>query len=265
MTMKYLSVAEAIELSKELAKAPNLLPKHAKSAPEILACILAGQELGWPPLASLRGLQLVSGKLTLDASAMLGLVCKAGIAVSWEADGSDGVARLKLVRGQQSHVQQFTRDDAKRAGLNSDTWRKYEPAMLRARCVSACVRAFCPDVTAGGAAYLPGEADGGEELPVGAPVVEAPAGLTQEQQAQADKGVALVQKHFPEARVAFDYEAAIKQCTKREHLVELARVLLEEIGPVSGKPAWRAFANACGDLECPPREVVAEAQKASAA
>lgn len=106
--------------------------------------------------------------------------------------------------------------------------------------------------------------DGGEELPVGAPVVE-PAGLTTEQQAQADAGVALVQKHFPEARVAFDYEAAIKQCTKREHLVELARVLLEECGPVSGKPAWRAFATACAGLECPPREVVAEAQKASAA
>ena len=55
------SITELITLSERLAKAPNLLPRHARTPDEILALVLAGQELGFGPMASLRNLQLVSG------------------------------------------------------------------------------------------------------------------------------------------------------------------------------------------------------------
>jgi hypothetical protein len=168
-----MTVHEVIELAKELVKAPNLLPKHARTVPEILAIVLAGQELSFGPMASLRNFQLVSGKLTMTADTMLAQMVKAGIQIAWEKDGSDGEAVLKLKRGSMTHAQKFSAEDQKRAGLNSDTWRKFGPAMLRARCVSAAVRAFAPDVLGG--TYIPGELpdDDRSEGPASDALVEA--------------------------------------------------------------------------------------------
>jgi hypothetical protein len=111
-----MTVHEVIELAKELVKAPNLLPKHARTVPEILAIVLAGQELSFGPMASLRNFQLVSGKLTMTADTMLAQMVKAGIQIAWEKDGSDGEAVLKLKRGSMTHTQKFSAEDQKRAG-----------------------------------------------------------------------------------------------------------------------------------------------------
>lgn len=262
-----ISVSEAIELSKELAKAPQLLPKHAKTAAEILAVILAGAELGWGAMASLRSLQLVSGKLTLDASAMLGLVVRAGIEIAWEHDGSDGVAQLKLVRGKMSHVQRFTRDDAKRAGLNSDTWRKYEPSMLRARCVSSAVRAFCPDVLAG--AYLPGEHpdDDVPEAPARVEPVAAPTNPERDAAVAmaAEHGFREVpERHSKEEEIAALVKVDLPNCGTLEQLSAWARELISLHGDVRASDPWRAFQARCVAVEVNPRAAVESAKKAAA-
>jgi len=146
-------------LAKALTKAQGFLPSHLKNEGEIAAVVLAGRELGIPPMASIRGIKLVKGNVTLDASLQLGCMMRAGCKVTWLDDGTGGTARLRLERpGQAAHEQVFSMEMAQRAGLaGGDNWRKYPAAMLRARCVSAAGKAYCPDILAG--VYVPGEID----------------------------------------------------------------------------------------------------------
>jgi hypothetical protein len=91
----------------------------------------------------------------LAAEAMLALILEAGIVIEW-LESTDKVARLRMRRGGVDHVEVFTIEDARRAGLaGGNVWKSYPKAMLRARCISSAARAFCPDVTRG--CYTKGE------------------------------------------------------------------------------------------------------------
>jgi hypothetical protein len=148
-----------LQLAKALASARGFLPENLKTEGEIAAVILTGMELGLGPMVTLRSLHMVKGKVVLDASIQLALmVSRAGCRIEWLADGSDGKrACLKLERpGQPPHESTYTIEMAQKAGLlNNGTWQKHPAAMLRARCVSAAGKAYCPDVLAG--VYVPGE------------------------------------------------------------------------------------------------------------
>jgi hypothetical protein len=54
-------------------------------------------------------------------------------------------------------------EDAKRAGLSGDNWRKYTRAMLFARCISAGYKTHCPDALGAAPVYV--EAHGETEIP----------------------------------------------------------------------------------------------------
>lgn len=145
-------------LAEALSQAPGFIPSHLKSVGEIVAVILAGRELGLPPMASMRSIALIRGKVILDASMQLALMVRAGAKVKWLRDGTDGqVAELQVTRqGHEPYVSRYTLEMAQRAGLTgNDTWRKHTAAMLRARCVSAAGKAYMPDVLSG--CYVPGE------------------------------------------------------------------------------------------------------------
>ncbi len=60
-------------------------------------------------------------------------------------------------------ITSFTMDDAKRAGLGGDNWRKYPKAMLFARAISAGYKAHCPDALGAAPVYV--EAHGESEIP----------------------------------------------------------------------------------------------------
>lgn len=259
------SIEELIQLSERLSRAPNLLPRHARTPDEILAITLAGQELGFGPMAALRNLQVVSGKVTLTADAMLGLVAKAGVLISWVKDGTEGEAVLHLRRGQQEHTQRWTEEDRKAAGLNTATWKSYRPAMLRARCVSAAIRAFCPDVLSG--AYVPGELpdDTYEEGPgsLDTLVKRAPAtGLPPEGKKAIEqaKAAGFVPKHpiAEDPFVAVDLECL----TSTEALVEWLREAMQRAGQDADAKAvvWHAFSERCAALEFHPKELLALAK-----
>ena len=142
--------------SQAASAAGELVPRHIKSPEHALVIIQAGAELGLPPMASLRGVQLIQGKVTLSADTQLALMIKHGARIQW-LESTPTVAKLQLTReGQEPYVSVFTIEDAKRAGLAGGTnWKKYPQAMLRARAISAAARAYMPDVLAG--CYLPGE------------------------------------------------------------------------------------------------------------
>lgn len=156
------------QLADRLAKARGFVPDHlAGNADSIAAVVLTGIELGMGPMESMRGIHIVKGKPTMSSELMLARARKAGVKTRW-LETTDRIARLAVtVPGDDAQVMAFSMEDAARAGIAGDMWKRYPANMLRARCVSNALRAFCPEVLGSGV-Y---EADSGE-LSDGVPSVE---------------------------------------------------------------------------------------------
>ena len=134
-----------------LGKAGPMLPAHIKSPGEALAVIMAGAELGIPPMASLRGIHLVKGKVGMDYSLMIGLMRRAGYGVQWVTKSATRCELLLTHRDGTTHAEVWDVERAKKAGLwgGAGSWSNYPEAMLTARCTSSAARAFAGDVLAG--------------------------------------------------------------------------------------------------------------------
>jgi len=146
---------QLFELAKQLVPT-GFLPAHLKTPGQVVAVILAGRELGMPPMRSLRSLVLVKGKVVESADSQLGRFKAAGGKATFEKhDDTEAVLKLTHPNGDE-HTERFTIADAKRAGLTSNpTWSSYPKAMLRSRAITAGLKSVGWDGGAG--VYEPGE------------------------------------------------------------------------------------------------------------
>ena len=139
--------------------ASGLLPGEVNTPQKALVIMTAGRELGVPATYALRNIHVVKGKPVCSAELLLALVRRsygpgairvaktsnAACTVQYREQGWDGISEYT-----------FTMDDARTAGVaNSQTWKAYPAAMLRARCISAVVRFAFPECIAG--LYTPEE------------------------------------------------------------------------------------------------------------
>jgi hypothetical protein len=139
---------QAAGIAKSLA-ATSFVPASLRGKPaDITAAILAGQELGLQPMATLRSIDVIQGTPALRAHAMRGLVQSRGHHV--EVVESDDVHCV--VRGKRNPVDawqsvEWTLDRAKKMGLtDKDQWKKQPRTMLIARATSEMCRLIAADV-----------------------------------------------------------------------------------------------------------------------
>ena len=135
----------------------GLAPAAIKTVEQAFYVILAGRELGWGPIYSLRHLAIVEGKPTASGEAILAQILQGGCRIAWRrADATGATLWCRRPDGTE-HEESFTEEDARRAGLSGKrNWQTYPQAMHKARCASAMGRNFCPDMTAG-ISYTPEE------------------------------------------------------------------------------------------------------------
>lgn len=153
------TVDEVRALAKMFAQSALLPPDLRGKEPDVFVSIMAGQELGLPPMAALRGVHVVKGKPVLSADTMVGIVLGSGLAEYFSCieETPESVTYETKRRGSpHSQVCTWTIDDARNAGLGGDNWKKYPRAMLKARCKAMLARDVYPDVLAG--CYDPDEA-----------------------------------------------------------------------------------------------------------
>ena len=148
-----MQLAEVERLSILISKS-LMLPEALRGKPgDVMFVVMAGQELGLPPMVSLRGFNVIQGKPVMSAD-MMGALClrRSDVCAKLELVESTAVKATYVAqrKGGQPITMSFTIEDAKAANLtNKDNWRKYPAAMLRARCVAAICRAVFPDICAG--------------------------------------------------------------------------------------------------------------------
>ena len=130
-----------------------------KSEAQAIVKVMAGQELGLPPFASMAGIHIIQGKPVLGSNVIATLVkndprydykigrCdNATCHIEWY---EGGLAVGSVV---------FTMEEAKAAGLaHKDNWKKYPSDMLFARAISRGARRFAPGIFGGAPVYTPDE------------------------------------------------------------------------------------------------------------
>ncbi len=153
-----------MQLAKELVPT-GMLPDHIKTPGQAVAIILSGRELGLGPMLALRSIYMVKGKIELSADLQLSLFKRdGGQAKFTELTDSKAVLYLKHPNGDE-HTETFSMEDAKRAFLNGDNWKKWPKAMLRSRAITAGLKSvgFEPKMSG---CYAPGEIGGPEIVDV---------------------------------------------------------------------------------------------------
>lgn len=158
------SFNDVARMSSALAQAKGFVPRDLLGQPHaIAAAIMTGMEIGIGPMQSLRSIYVIDGRPMLSADLLLSLAIRGGVRPQWLHTDAER-AHLRLTRaGFEPHEHTFTIAEAKLAGLaGRGNWTKYPAAMLRARCLSAACRAYCPDVIGSGV-YVEGEIEASDE------------------------------------------------------------------------------------------------------
>jgi len=117
----------------------------------VAAAILTGRELNLGPMTSLRGLDVIDGRVSMSAQLMAAKIQSAGHRIDW-IENSDKAAEVRIVRGDGlgEGTARWTIADAQRAGLaGKQNWARYPRAMLKARALTECAGMVCADVLMG--------------------------------------------------------------------------------------------------------------------
>jgi hypothetical protein len=137
------------ELGKTMAASGFF--QDTKDAAQAIVKILAGQELGFGPVASMTGIYVVKGRVTLSANLIAAAVKRSGRYDYRVRELSAQRCEIEFFEhGESVGSTDFSMEDAKTAGLLvNDTWKKFGRNMLFARTMSNGARFFCADVFGG--------------------------------------------------------------------------------------------------------------------
>ena len=135
-----------------------------RQAAQAAVKVMAGQELGFGPVASMTGIYIVKGRVTLSANLMAAAI-KGSV---YDYRVREHTAEKCVIDFYGPNVQgdqmekigtsEFSMGDAQSAGLaGSETYKKFPRNMLFSRALSNGAKWYCPDVFGGGPVYTPDE------------------------------------------------------------------------------------------------------------
>jgi hypothetical protein len=133
--------------------------QDARDAAQAVVKVLAGAELGFGPIASMTGVYIVKGRVTLSANLMAAAIKRHPKYDYRVKDLTDEKAEVAFFeRGQEIGSSEFTMADARRAQLSGgENWKKYPRNMLLWRAMSNGAKFYCPDAFSGAPVYTPDE------------------------------------------------------------------------------------------------------------
>lgn len=127
---------------------------------EMATKVMAGQEMGFKPFASAKGIHIIQGSLTIGGNLMASAVKNSAKYDYRVREITNEVCKVEFyeyINGKRESlgVSEFTAADAKAAGTQN--MPKYPRNMLFNRAISNGVRWYCPDVFEGVTVYTPEE------------------------------------------------------------------------------------------------------------
>lgn len=156
-------LSTAMALGKVLAESGYFA--DVKNAAQAVVKIIKGQALGWDPIYSLSNVYVIQAKgrdgtvypptVTLSAQGLASLI-KASGRYDYELAQCDEKVcviefySVKAGKRHLIHIERYSMDDAKRAGLDTRTnYGKFPRAMLRSGCMRHGFTVACPELATG--------------------------------------------------------------------------------------------------------------------
>lgn len=182
---------QAHKIAQSLA-GTSFVPASLRGKPaDITAAILAGQELGLQPMATLRSVDVIQGTPGLRAHAMRGLVQSHGHSVQLVESSPNHCVMRGRRKGEQDWQEvTWTIERARDLGLTGkEQWKKQPQTMLVARATGEICRLVASDVLHA-MPYASEELDGSQDA--GAPVPRvrvgeiAPDAVQEEERGEAE-------------------------------------------------------------------------------
>ena len=177
-------MANELVLFSDIEKMGMVIAKSnlfgVKTPDQAIALCLLAQAEGLHPATAARDYHIINGRPALKADAMLARFQAAGGTVKFtEYTDARVAAEFSHPAGGTITVD-WDKARAAAAGLNTDTWKKYPRAMLRARVISEAIRTIYPGVLQG--MYTPEEVMDMQEIPAREEKVVAHEVLASEEQ-----------------------------------------------------------------------------------
>ena len=149
-----MTLQDTMTLGQTLARSGYF--SDAREAAQAVVKILAGREMGFGPIASMTGINIIQGRVATSANLMAAAVQASGRYSFRVKELTPDVCRIAFYEGQeQIGLSVFTLEDARKAGTkNLD---RFPRNMLYARAMSNGVRWYCPSVMSGQPVYTPEE------------------------------------------------------------------------------------------------------------
>jgi hypothetical protein len=148
------SIDDLARLSKQVADSNYY--QGTDSAAQASVKLMIARELGLG-ITSISNIHLVKGKISLGYQILIALVKRSGKYDMRFVERTETCVRIEWYEdGKVVGTSKFDMDDARRAGLSGDNYRKFPIRMLTARAVSDGFNTFAPEC-AGGALYTDGE------------------------------------------------------------------------------------------------------------
>jgi hypothetical protein len=145
----------------DVEKAANAMSKSgyfqdSTQQAQAIVKILAGQEMGFGPFASMNGIHIIKGKPGIGANLMAAAVKASGKYDYKIREMTEKNCKIEFFQGKESlGFSEFTIEDARKAGTqNLD---KFPRNMLFARAMSNGVKWYTPDIFLGATVYTPEE------------------------------------------------------------------------------------------------------------
>jgi hypothetical protein len=143
-------IENKVEYAQTLAHS-NLLPKHFQNNPaNLLYAIEFAEALGMKPIHAITSVHVINGKPSASADLIGTMVRRAGHKL--RVTGDETYAEAVLIRADDPDFEFRARwdlDKARKAGLNTPTWKAYPGAMLKARAITEVCRSGAPDALHG--------------------------------------------------------------------------------------------------------------------
>jgi hypothetical protein len=151
MSMAVMTMAD-LQKAGEVFFTSGMFP-DVKSAAQATIKVMAGAELGIPPIASMRGVNVMMGRVSLSADLIAALV-KRGKRYNFApiVHTANKCEIEWYESGKKVHISSFTIEEAEQAGLFGKPqalWEKYPRDMLYARALTRGAKVVCPQRLAG--------------------------------------------------------------------------------------------------------------------
>jgi hypothetical protein len=162
------ALATKLNSIEDLARVGDVFVKSGffadtRDAAQAIVKVMAGQELGFAPIASMTGVYIVKGKVSLSANLIAAAVKRSGRYTFRVRQHDAQICEIEFFEldkaGNKESIgtSSFSMKEAAQAGLaSSATWKNFPRNMLYARAMSNGAKWYCPDVF-GGPVYTPDE------------------------------------------------------------------------------------------------------------